>query len=541
MISIIHFILFHFIDFEPTTTENEEHAAGAGRKSNARYNFASSHPLAETHEQQLRSKPSIPFPVGVPPKPPGKRCKKLTEAWKNQARKFAKYILILFRPWNDESGQLPGDLSWRSMCVFLRQLREGSDGSGQTLLGRIREAWVKNVARGMRMPAAPRVAASQYRKRKATIWTRPDGTAPLGTKRRKLEVGAGFFDDDDDNVDCNPKNDRSFQPDDPQTLIDMMRLEAAADDQMNARQSKEAAYHAATLATLDGIMNNNETPSLPLDTNQMQGCIPRLLFSPMADRPSFESIIDELKTDPDLPGNICVLPLEPNTTPYEIGIIPAYPVNISSSENLLYEEQMGMWKSFDDFFIEKRSFLSGCEPEPTAPWRFLSGGPGTGKTFLLNCIKSSAENHGFSIAATAFTGGAVKGLPKGVSRTMHTTFGFKIKQSKIQVNSDYQQGANDQQLIRLRSHFDLKTLVAFLIDEISYISSENLGRIEKRLREIMAKDEPFGGLAVIISGDMFQFPPVDGTAIYVSICVMYLHNRKLLCRRNCRYSVFHQV
>jgi len=45
-----------------------------------------------------------------------------------------------------------------------------------------------------------------------------------------------------------------------------------------------------------------------------------------------------------------------------------------------------------------------------------------------------------------------------------------------------------------------------IIDEISYISSEYFGRIEKRTREIMASpNEPFGGLAFIIVGDMFNF------------------------------------
>ncbi|KAK4045336.1 hypothetical protein OUZ56_032873 [Daphnia magna] len=41
------------------------------------------------------------------------------------------------------------------------------------------------------------------------------------------------------------------------------------------------------------------------------------------------------------------------------------------------------------------------------------------------------------------------------------------------------------------------------------------------------KNLPFGGLAVLIVGDMFQFPPVDGTALYTSTADLYLRNRKL--------------
>ncbi len=38
---------------------------------------------------------------------------------------------------------------------------------------------------------------------------------------------------------------------------------------------------------------------------------------------------------------------------------------------------------------------------------------------------------------------------------------------------------------------------------------------------------PFGGLAVIIVGDMFQFPPVDATALYTSMADLYLRNKTL--------------
>lgn len=40
-------------------------------------------------------------------------------------------------------------------------------------------------------------------------------------------------------------------------------------------------------------------------------------------------------------------------------------------------------------------------------------------------------------------------------------------------------------------------------------------------------NEPFGGLAFIIVGDMFQFPPIDGSALYVSVCDLFLRNKKM--------------
>ncbi|KZR95969.1 Uncharacterized protein APZ42_009953, partial [Daphnia magna] len=103
--------------------------------------------------------------------------------------------------------------------------------------------------------------------------------------------------------------------------------------------------------------------------------------------------------------------------------------------------------------------------------------------------------------------------------------------SELQIRTRPQITKWDQRkkkLIDLRKNVNLETVCMLIIDEISYISSKFLGRIEKRLREIIAeKNLPFRGLAVLIVGDMFQFPPVDGTTLYTSTADLYLRNRKL--------------
>lgn len=61
-----------------------------------------------------------------------------------------------------------------------------------------------------------------------------------------------------------------------------------------------------------------------------------------------------------------------------------------------------------------------------------------------------------------------------------------------------------------------------ILDEFSMVSAELLAQLEQRCREIMrdlslakfAADgsvEPFGGLNVILSGDLYQLPPPKGT------------------------------
>jgi hypothetical protein len=53
-----------------------------------------------------------------------------------------------------------------------------------------------------------------------------------------------------------------------------------------------------------------------------------------------------------------------------------------------------------------------------------------------------------------------------------------------------------------------------IIDELSMINYEQLRQIDLRLREIKQNDELFGGVHVILMGDLLQLKPVQGTWIF---------------------------
>eukprot|EP00659_Diplonema_papillatum_P015085 gene15085-23035_t len=52
------------------------------------------------------------------------------------------------------------------------------------------------------------------------------------------------------------------------------------------------------------------------------------------------------------------------------------------------------------------------------------------------------------------------------------------------------------------------------IDEMSMLRVSDLALVEERLRVAKQKNEPFGGVAVILVGDFFQLPPVMGVPLY---------------------------
>ena len=101
----------------------------------------------------------------------------------------------------------------------------------------------------------------------------------------------------------------------------------------------------------------------------------------------------------------------------------------------------------------------------------------------------------------AFTGKAaanVNGL------TLHSAFGLKFGHEN--------QSLSDKSLAEFRQNFaDLKLII---IDEMSLLNSDMLYRIHLRLMEIFQTKELFGGLSVILVGDLLQLPPV-GTNEYI--------------------------
>lgn len=322
------------------------------------------------------------------------------------------------------------------------------------------------------MSAAPRTAASQYRKRNATIWNRPDGTASLDFRKRREDIGTDM-NDDDFNADCYPTEDRIFDPDDPQIITDTMRLSAGVADYIDGTKAREMAYHAAILNQLNDIMGNNDTINAAKKPSSVTtDTIKHIIFSEdVSSHQPLETIIGALKTDSDININLIETNIEPNSSLNEdnihtvssnIDIEPQYALN---------SEQFYILNLCSEYFTALKLQKTGYGPKPNPLRLFIHGGPGVGKTFLINTIKSAAESIGFTAAATAFTGTAVKSLPKSISRTMHTTFGFQIEQTKVKKDLDYEVGATDQQLIRLRSHFDLKTLAVMVIKYLTSVQN----------------------------------------------------------------------
>lgn len=127
----------------------------------------------------------------------------------------------------------------------------------------------------------------------------------------------------------------------------------------------------------------------------------------------------------------------------------------------------------------------------------LTGAAGTGKTYLLNNFIARSRAAGKKVSVTATTGLAATHLG---GNTIHSWSGLGIH--------DFLPEHFFDRLSKTRREVITKTDV-LIIDEISMLHDFRLDLLDELLRVVREKDEPFGGLQVVMSGDFFQLPPIN--------------------------------
>jgi len=125
----------------------------------------------------------------------------------------------------------------------------------------------------------------------------------------------------------------------------------------------------------------------------------------------------------------------------------------------------------------------------------VTGRAGTGKSTLLEHIVASSSRR---VAVCAPTG--VAALNVG-GQTIHSL--FKLPIGLIGPAPLVQ----DRALQRLLSAIDV-----LIIDEVSMVSADLLDAVDRSLRLARARQEPFGGVQVVLFGDPYQLAPVPGSA-----------------------------
>lgn len=126
---------------------------------------------------------------------------------------------------------------------------------------------------------------------------------------------------------------------------------------------------------------------------------------------------------------------------------------------------------------------------------FVTGRAGTGKSTLLNFFRERTEKDIAILAPTGVAAVNVRG------QTIHSFFNFK---PDITPHTAGQIRPKDRDLYR--------ELDAIVIDEVSMVRADLLDSIDAFLRRHGREETlPFGGIQMILIGDLYQLPPVVTT------------------------------
>ena len=131
---------------------------------------------------------------------------------------------------------------------------------------------------------------------------------------------------------------------------------------------------------------------------------------------------------------------------------------------------------------------------------FLTGEPGTGKSYTVHHIIQWAMRIQKNIGVTAMTGVAAV-LIDGV--TLHSYLGIGMGTDDIHVLVT--KAFKNSKLRRKLSRLEI-----LIIDEISMMNHELMAKISRFLSGVRHKDDPFGGVQLVCVGDFSQLAPCDG-------------------------------
>jgi hypothetical protein len=124
---------------------------------------------------------------------------------------------------------------------------------------------------------------------------------------------------------------------------------------------------------------------------------------------------------------------------------------------------------------------------------FITGKAGTGKSVLLQYLKYKSKKR---LVVGAFTG--VASLNVG-GQTLNSL--FQLPFGFIDISNLTLHGRN--RVATLMRHVDM-----IVIDEVSMMRADMMGGIDVLLRLARKNNTPFGGVQMVMFGDLYQLPPV---------------------------------
>ncbi len=132
---------------------------------------------------------------------------------------------------------------------------------------------------------------------------------------------------------------------------------------------------------------------------------------------------------------------------------------------------------------------------------FITGKAGTGKTTFLRKLREQSPKNMAVVAPTGVAAINAGGM------TIHSFFQLPVR-TLVPTPQSYKQLFAEQRLTQRKRNM-IYHLEMLVIDEISMVRADVLDAIDAVLRRYKyRKDQPFGGVQLVMIGDLFQLSPV---------------------------------
>lgn len=157
---------------------------------------------------------------------------------------------------------------------------------------------------------------------------------------------------------------------------------------------------------------------------------------------------------------------------------------------------------------------------------FMHSCGGSGKSVLIHKIKKWCQENSLNVAITASTG--VSAFNIGGS-TIHSYAGIGIANKPL-----YKYVSNVK---KNKEKWDgIRALNVLIIDEISMIDDCIFEFLNNQFKELRYSNELFGGITLILSGDLLQLPPVNNKWFFQSPIFEKLNPNIYTFHRGLRYT-----
>ncbi len=160
----------------------------------------------------------------------------------------------------------------------------------------------------------------------------------------------------------------------------------------------------------------------------------------------------------------------------------------------------------------ERALIAGRFVNSTHRHVFLTGKAGTGKTTFLHALARGTHKRFVILAPTGIAALNAGGVT--IHSQLQFPFGSFVPERDLPADVDDYGAFVDQRTLAGRGFMRgerravLRELDLMVIDEVSMLRADLLDAIDFRLRSVRGSQRPFGGVQLLLIGDLYQLPPV---------------------------------